>query len=53
VRVGLEDNLYLGRGQLATNAALVERAVQILDGMNVRVIGPEDVRAKLRLTKRG
>jgi uncharacterized protein (DUF849 family) len=53
VRVGLEDNLYLGRGQLATNAALVERAVHILDGMNVRIIGPDDVRAKLRLTKRG
>ncbi len=53
VRVGLEDNLYLGRGQLATNAALVERAVHILEGMNVRIIGPEDVRAKLRLTKRG
>ena len=53
VRVGLEDNLYLGRGQLATNAALVERAVHILEGMNVRIIGPEDVRAKLQLTKRG
>jgi len=53
VRVGLEDNLYLGRGQLATNAALVERAVHILEGMNVRVIGPDAVRAKLRLTKQG
>ncbi len=31
VRVGLEDNLYLGRGEFATNAQLVERAVQILD----------------------
>ena len=27
VRVGLEDNLYLGRGRLATNAELVARAV--------------------------
>ena len=27
--------------------------VQILEAMNVRVIGPEDVRAKLKLTKRG
>ncbi|MGD9702412.1 MAG: 3-keto-5-aminohexanoate cleavage protein [Acidimicrobiia bacterium] len=53
VRVGLEDNLYLGRGELATNAALVARAVHILEGMNVRVIGPDAVRAKLQLTKRG
>ncbi len=52
VRVGLEDNLYLGKGQLATNAQLVERAVKILEGMNVRILGPEEVRAKLKLTKR-
>ena len=32
VRVGLEDNLYIRKGEFATsNAALVERAVQILD----------------------
>ena len=40
VRVGLEDNLYLSRGVLATNGQLVERAVQILESMNVRVLGP-------------
>ena len=51
VRVGLEDNLYLSKGQLATNAQLVERAVKILEGMNVRIIGPDEVRAKLKLTK--
>ena len=34
VRVGLEDNLYLRRGELATNAQLVERAVAILESMN-------------------
>ena len=33
VRVGLEDNLYLGRGRLATNAEFVDRAVEILDRM--------------------
>jgi uncharacterized protein (DUF849 family) len=53
VRVGLEDNLYLSRGVKATNAQLVERAVTILQSMNVRVLGPADVRAKLRLKKRG
>jgi uncharacterized protein (DUF849 family) len=53
VRVGLEDNLYLSRGRLATNGQLVERAVSILEGMNVRVLGPDEVRARLRLKKRG
>ena len=53
VRVGLEDNLYLSRGVYATNAQLVERAVTILEGMGVRVLGPDEVRDKLHLTKRG
>ncbi len=52
VRVGLEDNLWLGKGELATNAQLVERAVGIVERMGARVIGPEEVRAKLGLTKR-
>jgi uncharacterized protein (DUF849 family) len=52
VRVGLEDNLYLERGRLATNAELVERAVGILEGMNVRVLGPAEVREKLSLRAR-
>jgi uncharacterized protein (DUF849 family) len=53
VRVGLEDNLYLSRGVLATNAQLVERAVTILTAMNARVLGPADVREKLRLRTHG
>jgi uncharacterized protein (DUF849 family) len=52
VRVGLEDNLYLSRGRLATNAELVERAVRILEAMNVRVLGPDEVREKLSLRGR-
>jgi uncharacterized protein (DUF849 family) len=51
-RVGLEDNLYLSRGRLATNAELVERAVAILTAMNVRVLGPDQVREKLALRLR-
>jgi uncharacterized protein (DUF849 family) len=51
VRVGLEDNLMLGRGQLATNAELVARAVEIIENLGARVIGPDEVRAKLDLTK--
>jgi len=52
VRVGLEDNLYLSRGRLATNAELVERAVALLEAMNVRVLGPDEVREKLSLRVR-
>jgi uncharacterized protein (DUF849 family) len=53
VRVGLEDNLFLSRGVPATNGQLVERAVGILEGMGVRVLGPSAVREKLQLTRRG
>jgi uncharacterized protein (DUF849 family) len=52
VRVGLEDNLWLAKGQLATNAQLVERAVTIIEAMGANVMGPEAVREKLNLTKR-
>ena len=52
VRVGLEDNLWLGKGELATNEALVTRAVGIIEGMGARVIGPDEVREKLGLVKR-
>jgi uncharacterized protein (DUF849 family) len=51
VRVGLEDNIYLSRGRLATNAELVERAVSILEAMNVRVLGPDEVRERLALRR--
>jgi len=53
VRVGLEDNLYLEKGRFATNGELVARAVTILQAMNVRVLGPAEVRERLRLVKRG
>jgi uncharacterized protein (DUF849 family) len=52
VRVGLEDNLYLEKGVLATNAQLVERAVHIIESMGARVIGPDEVRERLKLEKR-
>jgi len=52
VRVGLEDNLFLDKGVLATNAQLVERAVSIVENLGAKVIGPEEVRANLGLTKR-
>jgi len=52
VRVGLEDNLWLGKGVLATNQQLVSRAKTIIESLGARVIGPDEVRAKLGLTKR-
>lgn len=52
VRVGLEDNLYIGKGQLATNGQLVEKAVSVIEGMGAKIIGPKEVREKLKLTKR-
>ena len=52
IRVGLEDNIYLSRGVLATNAQLVERAVNVTENMGATVIGPDAVRERLGLTKR-
>ncbi len=49
VRVGLEDNLYLGPSEQATNAQLVQRATAILGAMNVRVLRPDEVRDRLAL----
>ena len=51
VRVGLEDNIYLDRGVLATNAQLVERAVEIIHRMGGRVVTPAEAREKLSLIK--
>ena len=49
VRVGLEDNLWLDRGVLATNGALVERAATILTAMGASVMGPAATRDLLKL----
>jgi len=48
VRVGLEDNIYLGKGQLApSNAALVEKAAKIIEILGDHVATPKDARAIL------
>ncbi|MBI1495465.1 BKACE family enzyme [Halocynthiibacter styelae] len=52
VRVGLEDNLMLGRGNLATNEQLVSHAKGIIESMGATVMGPDAVREKLGLVKR-
>jgi uncharacterized protein (DUF849 family) len=52
VRVGLEDNIYLDRGVLASNGDLVDRAVTILNAQNYHLLSPAEVRENLQLTKR-
>ena len=52
VRVGLEDNLMLDRGTLATNAQLVARAVDIAQNLGATIMTPAQVRTHLNLTKR-
>ena len=50
VRVGLEDNLYLSRGVLApSNAALVEKAVDVIETLGESTASPDEVRRILSL----
>jgi uncharacterized protein (DUF849 family) len=49
VRVGLEDNIYLDRGVLASNGQLVERAVGIIERMGARAVTPAETRKRLNL----
>ena len=51
VRVGLEDNLYLDRGVLATNAQLVDRVIGIIERMGGSVLTPQQAREKLNLRR--
>ena len=50
VRVGLEDSLWLGPGELAeSNAAQVSKIRQVLEGMSLAIASPADARAMLSL----
>jgi 3,5-dioxohexanoate:acetyl-CoA acetone transferase len=50
VRVGLEDSLWLGRGQLAkSNAEQVAKARRILEELGLQVATPNDARDMLKL----
>ena len=52
VRVGMEDNLYLARGELApSNAALVEKAVRIISVLGDEIATPAEARAMLGVRK--
>jgi 3,5-dioxohexanoate:acetyl-CoA acetone transferase len=50
VRVGLEDSLWIGPGQLAkSNAEQVTRARQIIEGLGLEVAKPDEAREILEL----
>ena len=52
VRTGLEDNLWLRRGERATNADLVARVVRLARELERPVATPDDARAVLGLPAR-
>ncbi|WP_085993368.1 3-keto-5-aminohexanoate cleavage protein [Oceanobacillus senegalensis] len=49
IRVGLEDNLYLKKGQLATNEQLVDKAVQMVHSLGSDIMTPAEARKHLGL----
>jgi len=50
VRVGLEDSIYLGKGQLAeTNGAQVAKIRRIMEDLSLEIATPEEARAMLDL----
>ena len=52
VRVGLEDNIYIEKGKLApSNAALVEKAVRILEDLGATMARPHEARRMLGLDR--
>jgi uncharacterized protein (DUF849 family) len=53
VRVGLEDNLWLDKGVLATNGSLTERVVEIITRLGSKPMTPAQGREKMGLKKRG
>lgn len=52
IRVGLEDNIWLDKGVLASNGDLVKRAVTIAEAMGSSIMTPNEVRQKMQLNKR-
>lgn len=51
-RVGMEDNIYYGPGELLkSNAQMVERAVRIIHELGMEVATPDEAREILRIQK--
>jgi uncharacterized protein (DUF849 family) len=53
VRVGLEDNIFIGKGKLCTNAQLVEKIVRLAHEFDREIATPEDMRHMLGLKGAG
>ena len=52
IRVGMEDNVYYAKGQLAkSNAEFVERTARLIKEANCEVATPDDARKILGLKK--
>jgi 3-keto-5-aminohexanoate cleavage enzyme len=51
-RVGLEDNLYLRHGELATNVELTDRIVRVMRDMDLEPATPAEAREMLGLPRR-
>lgn len=53
VRVGMEDNVYIDRGELArSNGQIVEKAVRIIRELGAEPATPEEARRTLKLRRR-
>ena len=53
MRVGLEDSLWIGKGQLATtNAEQVSKVRGILSELDLEIATPDEARAMLQLKGR-
>jgi 3-keto-5-aminohexanoate cleavage enzyme len=53
VRVGLEDNIYYRKGELATNEQLVERVVRLSRELGREIATPQEARQILKLAESG
>ncbi len=50
-RVGLEDNIYLRKGEFATNRQLVERAARIIEELGLELATPAEAAKTLRISR--
>jgi uncharacterized protein (DUF849 family) len=53
VRVGLEDNLWLDKGVLASNGSLTTRVIEILERLGSSAMSPADARKRLNIRSPG
>ncbi len=51
IRVGLEDNIYYNKGELATNRRLVERVVHLANILGREIATPDEAREILKIRK--